>query len=518
MASANPIPEETSASCLSSQQDELDALESIYGEKIFARTKTGNLLGAKLTFSTRLPRESVNVKLDVPQFEAQSFRVNYLPPLYLDLVFPEGYPELEPPRFVIHAQWLNMFELNKICARLDEMWKENENMIIVFNWVDFLENELLNFLGIADEIDLKKLFFFQNRSSHTRKREKTSEDSAGTSSEPDRPRDSWSRFDRRAKLIPLPVSNIVPFLKDYNVTAKREHFENTPFECTICFNRVPGKDATVFSPCGHAFCNDCTAQHIRTQMDGGLESGVVTCMEPGCDTEILGSEVKRLIGAECFERYDELLLKRYLNSEKDITTCARRSCEKPVIADPSSTVATCAECNYSFCTDCRRANHGINPCILNSEAEKATIEQYLKGDSTTRATLEKKYSKKYLKALIANDESEKWISKNSKKCPNCRTDIEKSEGCNKMVCWKCHSKFCYLCGKDLDRLKNPYDHFSVSGSLCYMRLFEGAEDGDEHDDDDGDEDDEGAHDGIIALVEFDVEQFLNDPRFRWLVP
>lgn len=237
-------------------------------------------------------------------------------------------------------------------------------------------------------------------------------------------------------------------------------------------------------------------------MDGGLENGIVTCMEPGCSTEILESEVKRLIGPERFERYDELLLKRYLNSEKDITTCARRSCEKPVIADVTSTIATCAECNFSFCTECRRASHGINPCILNSVAERETVDQYLSGDKAVRAMLEKKYSKKYLMALVANYESEKWIAKNSRKCPQCGTDIEKSEGCNKMTCWKCHGKFCYLCGKDLNRLTNPYDHFSVSGSLCYMRLFEGAEDNDRDDDDQEDDEAEEEDDAYDQFLQF----------------
>ena len=39
----------------------------------------------------------------------------------------------------------------------------------------------------------------------------------------------------------------------------------------------------------------------------------------------------------------------------------------------------------------------------------------------------------------------KWLNANSKKCPKCRSAIEKTYGCNWMKCSSCQHGFCWLC-------------------------------------------------------------------------
>lgn len=47
------------------------------------------------------------------------------------------------------------------------------------------------------------------------------------------------------------------------------------------------------------------------------------------------------------------------------------------------------------------------------------------------------------------------LQENAKRCPQCRIPIQRTEGCNKMVCVSCHCAFCYRCLR-----KNiTYDHF-----------------------------------------------------------
>ena len=50
---------------------------------------------------------------------------------------------------------------------------------------------------------------------------------------------------------------------------------------------------------------------------------------------------------------------------------------------------------------------------------------------------------------------------------------QKVDGCNKMVCYKCHSFFCWLCLTILPK-HNPYDHFKDESVRCYGRLNVGA--------------------------------------------
>lgn len=41
-----------------------------------------------------------------------------------------------------------------------------------------------------------------------------------------------------------------------------------------------------------------------------------------------------------------------------------------------------------------------------------------------------------------------WKMDNTKKCPGCKTHIQKNEGCNFMKCSKCSQQFCWFCLKD----------------------------------------------------------------------
>ena len=44
-----------------------------------------------------------------------------------------------------------------------------------------------------------------------------------------------------------------------------------------------------------------------------------------------------------------------------------------------------------------------------------------------------------------NEENNKWLKANSKKCPNCQAPIQKNDGCNHIKCTSCSYMFCWLC-------------------------------------------------------------------------
>jgi hypothetical protein len=41
-----------------------------------------------------------------------------------------------------------------------------------------------------------------------------------------------------------------------------------------------------------------------------------------------------------------------------------------------------------------------------------------------------------------------WVAANTKRCPRCKTPIEKDEGCNHMSCRNCRKEFCWICMQD----------------------------------------------------------------------
>ena len=59
--------------------------------------------------------------------------------------------------------------------------------------------------------------------------------------------------------------------------------------------------------------------------------------------------------------------------------------------------------------------------------------------------MEKRYGARQLSTMAANYLSESYKSDNAKPCPNCRAPIEKSDGCNKMTCFKCQGSIVSHC-------------------------------------------------------------------------
>jgi len=55
---------------------------------------------------------------------------------------------------------------------------------------------------------------------------------------------------------------------------------------------------------------------------------------------------------------------------------------------------------------------------------------------------------KWVKKAADESENVKWMQANTKKCPKCKSHIEKNGGCMHMSCRKCTHEFCWLCRRD----------------------------------------------------------------------
>ncbi|CAG2054787.1 unnamed protein product [Timema podura] len=197
-------------------------------------------------------------------------------------------------------------------------------------------------------------------------------------------------------------------------------------------------------------------------------------------------QVKSLVSPELFAKYDAVLLSAMLDTLTGIVYCPRRSCQYPVIQEPEENMATCPECRYTFCVLCKKVYHGVAPCAMRTDERAKLVAEYQVASSEEKVLLEQRYGKTQLQNLVSTSMSETWIHDNSRSCPHCNAAIEKSEGCNKMVCQRCNTMFCWLCSLRLDQF-NPYRHFSNPSSPCYNLLFLGTilmEDNDDIDFDD----------------------------------
>lgn len=278
-------------------------------------------------------------------------------------------------------------------------------------------------------------------------------------------------YDKRIRRPKQHKKHLHEVIKDYDRERSKTEFGRNIFTCNICFANKLGIRCTQFKPCDHVFCRDCISGYIEVRIQEGTVQSI-NCPEHKCESEAYPSQVRELVSPELFARYDSILLSSTLDTMGDIVYCPRPSCQYPVSKEEGEKMAMCPACKYVFCIYCKMVYHGVEPCRLKNEEKLALVKEYQSADKETKSRLEQRYGKSLLTSLVENHMSETWISNNSQSCPNCNAAIEKSDGCNKMVCWKCNTFFCWLCGTRLDPLA-PYRHYYDTNSRCNNRLFEG---------------------------------------------
>lgn len=473
------------------QKDEIVALESIYNSEEFSYSKENDRYQCTFTIFINLPDDYRVTYKDSRQADEaeQRIKISHLPPLTLHVLLPENYPSELPPKFSLHSSWLHLSLLSKLCKKLDELWEENKGEEILFTWVAFLRDEALEFLDIQESVNvshaytrhkeaLEKAHNIQKNKIENVDSEcaiiegaKTKAKSEVNAKRLSKKNPAKKRYDKRA-VLDCPIGrNPIQGLVDYNEKRNQIEFKKNFYTCKICFVDKLGEHSTQFLPCAHVFCKDCIAGYLEVRIkDGNVQN--IYCPEEKCTSEATPAQIKDLVSSELFAKYDSILLSATLDTLGDIVYCPRRNCQYPVSREPNEQMANCPICQYAFCVYCKCVYHGIEPCKVYSAEIQKVINEYRDAADDKKLQMEQRYGKKQLQALVENAMSENWIKSNSQKCPKCQAAIEKSDGCNKMACWRCGTFFCWLCSDILDRNK-PYKHFQDMGSKCYNMLYYG---------------------------------------------
>lgn len=382
--------------------------------------------------------------------------LSHLPPLTLELELPEGYPSEKPPivRLSTHPPWLPASVLTKLSADCKRLWEECGRDMVVFTYIDHLQQLAESAFGIQDTAEGEVCL----------------------------PRD-------------LKVA-----LLDFNNKTEREKFERETFECGVCLEPKKGLNCYRLLRCSHVFCVPCLQDFYNTCItEGDVDS--VKCLAPDCEknqnpTPAPGSERQtprknreRLLGPsellqiplapETVQRYVFLKRKKKIEADRTTVYCPRQWCQgaakskrHPKPTDPmaddvdgsdeeegfafdphgaeeqlppvAERVAICEDCNYAFCSVCKKGWHGeLVRCFPRRQAEQ---------------TEEEKATEEYLRLYTSP-------------CPTCQVPCQKRMGCNHMRCFQCDTHFCYLCSSWLSP-DNPYKHFNDISSQCYNRLWD----------------------------------------------
>ncbi|ESZ90922.1 hypothetical protein SBOR_8694 [Sclerotinia borealis F-4128] len=384
----------------------------------------------------------------------ESYELTYLPSLQLHISLPEGYPETEPPKFELSTNpaWLPRARLDKLEADGVRMWEESGHDLVVFAYIDSLQQGAENAFGYGEE----------------------------------------------GKMLEISQDDKISLL-DFDIKAIQAAFNKGTYDCGVCLNPKKGFACHKMIDCGHVFCIECLQDFYNNAIkEGDLIS--VRCLAPNCakeravkstkktrkpKTQLSPSELLQIpLEHDVVTRFVKLKHKAQLESDKNTVYCPRAWCNgaarskkyrKPEgLEDDESSddesdteakgkdkgfvagadlIAICEDCSYAFCSRCLQGWHGeFKACAPKREKEELSEEE--------KASLE-------------------YMQLHTTPCPTCAAPVQKTHGCNHMICFRCNSHFCYLCSAWLEPA-NPYKHFNQETTGCFQRLWElEAGDGDD---------------------------------------
>ncbi|XP_071093269.1 uncharacterized protein [Haliotis cracherodii] len=212
-------------------------------------------------------------------------------------------------------------------------------------------------------------------------------------------------------------------------------------DCCVCFCPIEPKELYRLQCCGHAHCLDCVKRQVETALTG--RDLPILCGHDGCGQPFAWKDLSNLVreGTLTVARLASSSLSSFVGkNSRTYKYCLTPNCNMVYRVTSTGAVFQCPECSVRICTSCHTQYHDGLTCAMYKSAkdDEGSLEQWLAVHSKT-----------------------------TMKCPNCKTPIEKTEGCNNMHCKACDCSFCWLCLEWFRTSRQCYDHLSEKHGGCF---------------------------------------------------
>ncbi|XP_068091367.1 ankyrin repeat and IBR domain-containing protein 1 isoform X1 [Hyperolius riggenbachi] len=237
--------------------------------------------------------------------------------------------------------------------------------------------------------------------------------------------------------------------------------------CGICMCSISVFEDPVEIPCGHDFCRSCWESFLNLKIQEG-EAHNIFCPAYDCFQLVPVEVIESVVSKEMDKRYLLFDIKAFVENNTAIRWCPTAACERAVRLKKQGTNtsgsdtltfpllrAPAVDCGkgHLFCWECLGEAH--EPC-----------------DCQTWKNWLHKVSEMKPEELVGVSEAFEdaanclWLLTNSKTCANCKSPIQKNEGCNHMQCAKCKYDFCWIC------LEEWKKHSSSTGGYYRCTRYE----------------------------------------------
>ncbi|XP_049336170.1 ankyrin repeat and IBR domain-containing protein 1 [Astyanax mexicanus] len=237
--------------------------------------------------------------------------------------------------------------------------------------------------------------------------------------------------------------------------------------CGICMCAASMFEEPVDIPCGHEFCRACWESFLNLKIQEG-EAHNIFCPAYDCFQLVPVEVIESVVSKEMDKRYLQFDIKAFVENNPAIRWCPRAGCDRAVrlagqgpgasASDPLNfplLQAPAVDCGkgHLFCWECQGEAH--EPCDCQ------TWKMWLQKVSDMKPQELAGVSVAYEDAANCL-----WLLTNSKPCANCKSPIQKNEGCNHMQCAKCKYDFCWIC------LEEWKKHSSSTGGYYRCTRYE----------------------------------------------
>ncbi|XP_061919463.1 ankyrin repeat and IBR domain-containing protein 1-like isoform X2 [Entelurus aequoreus] len=237
--------------------------------------------------------------------------------------------------------------------------------------------------------------------------------------------------------------------------------------CGICMSSISVFEEPVDMSCGHDFCRACWEGFLNLKIQEG-EAHNILCPAFDCLQLVPVEVIESVVSREMDKRYLQFDIKAFVENNPAIRWCPEAGCERAVRlktygpgASTSDSLsfpllrAPAVDCGkgHLFCWECQGEAH--EPC--DCDIWKLWLQKVSEMKPEELAGVGEAYED------AANC---LWLLTNSKPCANCKSPIQKNEGCNHMQCAKCKYDFCWIC------LEEWKKHSSSTGGYYRCTRYE----------------------------------------------
>ena len=194
--------------------------------------------------------------------------------------------------------------------------------------------------------------------------------------------------------------------------SKKIDFKHPNLEiCEICFDNVKSKPFLSFLKCKDIYCLDCLKKYFAFKLNAG---DILQIKCPGScgaifsEFQLLNQIIPMVLDAAEHKKYKQKMIEA-LTNKWDQIWCVKLNCGR-IIKNKKENKGIC-ECGFEICFECREQWHPNQKC---ADVMKKNLQ---------------------IETFIVRP------------CPICKVRIEKSDGCNNMICNICNSAWCWHCGE-----------------------------------------------------------------------